>query len=83
MSWIMAIIYPIIGFLIIDEVRFIEYFTNTLISLAELFSRFTQLALADLLILACGWGWGHCCRNYDQGLKKKEENFQKKRTSLI
>ena len=56
MSWIMAIIYPIIGFLIIDEVRFIEYFTNTLASLAGLFSRFTQLALADLLILACGWG---------------------------
>ena len=56
MSWIMAIIYPIIGFLIIDEVRFIEYFTNTLASLAGLFSRFTQLAPADLLILACGWG---------------------------
>jgi Putative membrane protein len=56
MSWIMAIIYPIIGFLIIDEVRFIEYFTNTLVSLSELLSRVIHLAFADILILACGWG---------------------------
>lgn len=56
MSWIMAIIYPIIAFLIIDEVRFIEYFTNTIVSLSQLGSRIIQLATADILILVCGWG---------------------------
>ena len=71
MSWIMAIIYPIIGFLIIDEVRFIEYFTNTLASLAGLFSRFTQLAPADLLILACGWGGAIVAGVAIKALRKK------------
>lgn len=56
MSWIMAIIYPLVAFFIIDEVRFIEYFTNTLVSLSELGSRIINLAAADILILACGWG---------------------------
>ncbi|KAA9019954.1 YuiB family protein [Niallia endozanthoxylica] len=56
MSWIMAIIYPIISIFIVDQVRFIEYFTNSQESFSDLFSRMANLALADILILACGWG---------------------------
>ncbi|WP_428911169.1 YuiB family protein [Niallia sp. Krafla_26] len=56
MSWIMAIIYPIIAFIIIDDVRFIEYFTRTMEAISELGSRIIGLAPADILILACGWG---------------------------
>lgn len=54
MSWIMAIIYPIIAILIIDKVRFVEYFTNSKQSFLELLSHITNLALADILILFCG-----------------------------
>lgn len=56
MSWIMAIIYPVIAILIVDEVKFIQYFTNTIQSLGDLFARLTHLAAADILILLCGWG---------------------------
>ena len=56
MSWIMAIIYPIIAFLIIDKVRFVEYFTNAGQSFSDLLLHLSRLAMADILILACGWG---------------------------
>jgi len=55
MSWIMAIIYPIIAIFIVDKVRFVEYFTNAGQSFSDLFSRLSNLAIADVLILACGW----------------------------
>ncbi len=55
MSWIMAIIYPIIAIFIIDKVRFIEYFTNAGPSFSDLFNRITNLALADVLILTSGF----------------------------
>lgn len=54
MSWIMAIIYPIIAVLIIDQVRFIEYFTDSMNSFSDLASRITSLAMADILILSSG-----------------------------
>ncbi|QED49169.1 YuiB family protein [Cytobacillus dafuensis] len=54
MSWVMAIIYPIIAILIIDKVRFIEYFQNTGESLSSLGHEFSQLATADVLILSSG-----------------------------
>ncbi|CAM3466006.1 YuiB family protein [Aeromicrobium ponti] len=54
MSWIMAIIYPIIAILIIDKVRFIEYFQNTGEALSSLGVEFSSLALADILILSSG-----------------------------
>jgi len=54
MSWIMAIIYPIIAILIIDKVRFIEYLHNSGESFTSLFSELSSLALADILILSSG-----------------------------
>ncbi|MDR6999592.1 YuiB family protein [Neobacillus niacini] len=54
MSWIMAIIYPIVAILIVDKVRFIEYFTNSKAAFEQLGHRFSSLATADVLILASG-----------------------------
>ncbi|TXC91212.1 hypothetical protein FS935_09960 [Metabacillus litoralis] len=54
MSWIMAIIYPLVCIFIIDDVRFIQYFQNPGESFAELGNKITSLALADLLILSFG-----------------------------
>lgn len=54
MSWIMAIIYPLIAIIIIDQVAFIEYFTNFNVAMPELFFRFSKLAVADILILSSG-----------------------------
>lgn len=54
MSWIMAIVYPIVSLFIIDEVRFIEYFTNSSAAFSELGERLLNLQLADMLILSSG-----------------------------
>jgi purine-cytosine permease-like protein len=54
MSWIMAIIYPIIAIFIVDEVRFMEYFSDSGRAFSELFTHFSHLALADILILLSG-----------------------------
>lgn len=54
MSWIMAVIYPLITIFIIDQVRFIEYFTNSGEAFNELGQKITGLAMADILILCSG-----------------------------
>lgn len=55
MSWIMAIIYPIIAILIIDKVRFIEYFTNSQLAFVQLGHRIASLGMADIIILLSGF----------------------------
>lgn len=54
MTWLMAVIYPIIAILIIDKVKFTEYFTSPAASFASLGTTITKLAVADLVILASG-----------------------------
>jgi purine-cytosine permease-like protein len=54
MSWIMAIVYPIVCIFIIDNVRFIEYFQSPSESFSALGNKVVSLALADILILSCG-----------------------------
>jgi hypothetical protein len=54
MSWVMAIIYPIVAILIIDKVSFSEYFTNSKSAFQELGYRIAHLAVADILILLSG-----------------------------
>ncbi|MEH7108427.1 YuiB family protein [Bacillus sp. JJ1764] len=54
MSWIMAIIYPIIAILIIDKVRFVEYFTDSSAAFHSLGQKLASLATADILILTSG-----------------------------
>lgn len=54
MSWIMAVIYPLIAIFIIDQVRLIEYFTNSGEAFTDLGGRISNLAMADVLILSSG-----------------------------
>ncbi|MBS4208541.1 YuiB family protein [Bacillus sp. FJAT-50079] len=54
MTWIMAIIYPIIAILIIDDVKFMEYFTNPGTSFSSLGEKVTSLAVADIAIMLSG-----------------------------
>jgi len=54
MSWIMAIIFPVVALLIIDKVRFIEYFTNTGEAFSSLGHELSQLVTVDILILSSG-----------------------------
>jgi hypothetical protein len=53
-TWIVAIIYPIVSIFIIDNVRFIEYFTDFRGSFAKLGTRIANLQVADVLILSSG-----------------------------
>jgi purine-cytosine permease-like protein len=55
MSWVMAVIYPIISIFIVDDVRFIQYFTNSKAAFQELGHKFSSLATADILILLSGF----------------------------
>ncbi len=54
MSWVMAIVYPIVAILIVDKVRFLDYFTNSKSAFHELGSKLTALGTADILILISG-----------------------------
>ncbi|MBM7586231.1 purine-cytosine permease-like protein [Bacillus pakistanensis] len=54
MTWIMAFIYPIITILIVDEVRFIEYFRDSQEAFSSLGVKLASLTVADILILASG-----------------------------
>lgn len=54
MSWVMAIVYPIVAILIVDKVRFLDYFTDSKSAFSELGSKFTSLGTADILILISG-----------------------------
>ncbi|MFE8702363.1 YuiB family protein [Cytobacillus sp. FJAT-54145] len=54
MSWIMAIIYPVVTILIVDKVSFVEYFTNSKAAFSDLGSRLMNLGSADIFILSSG-----------------------------
>lgn len=55
MSWIMAILFPIIALLIIDDVRFIEYFQSPGTSFSLLWNDLTSLQTVDIIILISGF----------------------------
>ncbi|NEU30062.1 hypothetical protein GN156_04620 [bacterium LRH843] len=54
-TWIMALFYPIIIILIVDEISFFDYFTSPAASFPLLGSNIAALQLADILILSCGF----------------------------
>ena len=54
MTWLMAIIYPIIVILIIDEVKFYEYFTKPSYSFQLLGEKIMALHTVDVVILSSG-----------------------------
>ncbi|MDN4609069.1 YuiB family protein [Sporosarcina highlanderae] len=54
MTWLMAIIYPIVVILIIDEVGFFEYFTKPGDAFGQLGDKIVSLHAADIIILTSG-----------------------------
>ncbi|WLR50440.1 YuiB family protein [Bacillus tianshenii] len=54
MTWVMAVIYPVVVILIVDNIRFIEYFQNTSTAFTTLRNNILALGTADILILASG-----------------------------
>lgn len=54
MTWLMAIIYPIVVILIIDEVKVYEYFTKPGTSFSMLGDKIMSLHTADIIILTSG-----------------------------
>ncbi|MFC0559511.1 YuiB family protein [Halalkalibacter alkalisediminis] len=54
-TWIMAFAYPIIVILIVDNVRFFDYFTAPVTSFALLGADLMALHLVDILVLTCGF----------------------------
>ncbi|ADC49023.1 hypothetical protein BpOF4_04795 [Alkalihalophilus pseudofirmus OF4] len=54
-TWIMAVAYPVIVILIIDNVGFFDYFTSPAASFADLGQTFVALKLVDILILVSGF----------------------------
>ncbi|GAA0326603.1 YuiB family protein [Bacillus carboniphilus] len=55
MSWIMAFLFPVISILIIDDVRFIEYFTSPGESFSLLWGDLINLHILDIIILTSGF----------------------------
>lgn len=54
MTWLMAIIYPIVVILIIDNVAWYEYFVKPAYAFSELGASITSLHVVDIVILASG-----------------------------
>ncbi len=54
MSWLMAIIYPFVVVLIIDEVKLYEYFTKPTYAFQLLGEKIMALHTVDIVILASG-----------------------------
>ncbi|OLO28674.1 hypothetical protein BTR23_16910 [Alkalihalophilus pseudofirmus] len=53
-TWVMAIIYPIVVILIVDNVGLMEYFTAPIASFQALGSDLISLKPADIIILSSG-----------------------------
>lgn len=55
MTWIMAIIFPLVAVFLIDKVRFIDYFRETGAAFSSLGHELINMALVDVLIVGCGF----------------------------
>lgn len=53
-TWFMVILYPIVVIMIVDDIRFFEYFTKPGTSFGLLGSDLLNLSVSDITILACG-----------------------------
>lgn len=54
MTWFMAIVYPIVVILIIDDVAFFDYLTDPASAFTALATKITNLHVADYVILSGG-----------------------------
>ncbi|WP_075619748.1 YuiB family protein [Paenisporosarcina indica] len=54
MTWLMALVYPIVVILIIDDIEFFDYFTSPVFAFQALGDKLVSLHIADILILSSG-----------------------------
>ncbi|MBP1913131.1 ABC-type multidrug transport system fused ATPase/permease subunit [Lederbergia galactosidilyticus] len=54
MTWVMALVYPIIALLIINTLPISQYFTNSKTAFSQLGKNLANLAPADITILCAG-----------------------------
>ncbi|MCP3032781.1 YuiB family protein [Halobacillus sp. A1] len=54
-SWIMAIVYPIVVLLIVDNFAMSRYFTDTVYAFSTVFERLVNLKVVDIVILTSGF----------------------------
>ncbi|HLR81201.1 MAG TPA: YuiB family protein [Bacillota bacterium] len=54
-TWLMAIIYPFIVVLIVNDASFVDYFTSPMVSFSSAFKRFAGITVVDILILSAGF----------------------------
>lgn len=54
MTWVMAIVYPVIALLIINTLPLSQYFTNSKTAFSQLGKNLANLAPADITILGAG-----------------------------
>jgi hypothetical protein len=54
-TWFMVILYPLVIVLIVDNVRFFEYFKKPSASFHLLGTRLIHLHISDITILTCGF----------------------------
>ena len=53
-TWLMALVYPIVVILIIDEVQFFDYFTSPVMAFQALGEKLISLTLVDIIVLSGG-----------------------------
>ncbi len=53
-TWFMVILYPLVVIMIVDDIRFFEYFTKPSASFQLLWSHLLNLSASDITILTCG-----------------------------
>ncbi|MBY6036697.1 YuiB family protein [Fictibacillus nanhaiensis] len=54
-TWFMVILYPLVVVMIVDDIRFFEYFTKPNTSFSMLGSDLANLSPSDITILTCGF----------------------------
>ncbi|WP_101843191.1 YuiB family protein [Halobacillus sp. Marseille-P3879] len=54
-SWIMAVFYPVVVLLIVDNFKTGLYFTNPAEAFSTVFSMLTNLKVVDIIILSAGF----------------------------
>jgi hypothetical protein len=54
-TWFMAILYPLVVVMIVDDIRFFEYFTKPAVSFIALGEKIIHLSFSDITILVCGF----------------------------
>jgi hypothetical protein len=71
MTWIMAILCPVVFIFIIDDIPWTHYFSNPAASFSALKHKILSLALADILILSSGFIGALCAGFAIRTLRKK------------